>query len=193
MNAWHVRRPSARVEQVLGSWRPFRAERDLLTTIPGIGPMTAAAVISEIGASVTEYFPDAAHLASWAGICPGNHESAGKRRSGKPRHGNQHLQRGESLGLTEEEVAFYDALADNESARGVMQDDKLKLIARELSERIKTKASLDWTQRETVRADMRRTVRRLLAKYGYPPDAQETATLLVIRQAELMAEGVVAS
>jgi transposase len=78
--------------QVEAMMAPFRAERDLLTTIPGIGPMTAAAVISEIGASVTEYFPDAAHLASWAGICPGNHESAGKRRSGKPRHGNQHLQ-----------------------------------------------------------------------------------------------------
>ena len=51
-----------------------------------------AAVISEIGADVREYFPDAAHLASWAGICPGNHESAGKRRSGRRRHGNQHLQ-----------------------------------------------------------------------------------------------------
>jgi transposase len=71
---------------------PFRAERDLLTTIPGIGPLAAAAVLSEIGASVTEYFPDAAHLASWVGICPGNHESAGKRHSGKRRHGNQHLQ-----------------------------------------------------------------------------------------------------
>jgi transposase len=70
----------------------FRAERDLLTTIPGIGPLAAAAVLSEIGASVTEYFPDAAHLASWVGICPGNHESAGKRHSGKRRHGNQHLQ-----------------------------------------------------------------------------------------------------
>ena len=71
---------------------PFRAERDLLTTTPGIGMLAAAAVISEIGADVTEFFPDAAHLASWAGICPGNHESAGKRHSGKPRHGNQHLQ-----------------------------------------------------------------------------------------------------
>jgi transposase len=78
--------------QIEAMMAPFRAERDLLTTIPGIGPVTAAAVISEIGASVTEYFPDAAHLASWAGLCPGNHESAGKRRSGKPRHGNQHLQ-----------------------------------------------------------------------------------------------------
>jgi type I restriction enzyme R subunit len=101
------------------------------------------------------------------------------------------VHRGEESGLSEEEVAFYDALSDNASAREVMQDDTLKLIARELANRIKAKASLDWTQRETVRADMRRTVRRLLAKYGYPPDAQETATQLVIRQAELMAEGVV--
>ena len=78
--------------QIEAMMAPFRAQRDLLTTIPGIGPLAAAAVISEIGASVTEYFPDAAHLASWAGLCPGNHESAGKRHSGKRRHGNQHLQ-----------------------------------------------------------------------------------------------------
>jgi type I restriction enzyme, R subunit len=69
-----------------------------------------------------------------------------------------------------------------------MKDDTLKLIARELAESIKRKASLDWTQRDSVRADIRRTVRRLLAKYGYPPIAQEAATQLVIRQAELMAE-----
>jgi transposase len=79
-------------EQVDAMMTPFRAERDLLTTIPGIGPLTAAAIISEIGASIAEFFPDAAHLASWAGLCPGNHESAGKRRSGRRRHGNQHLQ-----------------------------------------------------------------------------------------------------
>ncbi|MDP8981330.1 MAG: type I restriction endonuclease subunit R [Acidobacteriota bacterium] len=103
------------------------------------------------------------------------------------------VHRGEESGLTEGEVAFYDALADNASAREVLQDDTLKLIARELAERIKAKASLDWTQRETVRADMRRTIRRLLTKYGYPPDAQEEATQLVIRQAELMAEGIVES
>ena len=71
---------------------PFRAARDLLTTIPGIGPLAAAAVISEIGADVKEYFPGAAHLASWTGLCPGNHESAGKRRPGRRRPGNQHLQ-----------------------------------------------------------------------------------------------------
>ena len=78
--------------QIEAMMLPFHAERDLLTTTPGIGLLAAAAVIAEIGADVTEFFPDAAHLASWAGICPGNHESAGKRHSGKPRHGNQHLQ-----------------------------------------------------------------------------------------------------
>jgi type I restriction enzyme, R subunit len=94
---------------------------------------------------------------------------------------------GEATGLSEDEIAFYQALADNSSAREILQDEILKKIARELAESIKRKASLDWTQRETVRADMRRTVRRLLAKYGYPPDAQEAATQLIIRQAELMA------
>lgn len=103
------------------------------------------------------------------------------------------IRRGEESGLNEDEVAFYDALADNASAREVLKDDTLRTIARELSDRIKSKASLDWTQRETVRADMRRTVRRLLTIHGYPPDEQEAATQLVIRQAKLMAEGVVAS
>jgi transposase len=78
--------------QIEAMMAPFHTERDLMATIPGIGPLAAAAVISEIGADVREFFPDAAHLASWAGICPGNHESAGKRRSGQRRHGNQHLQ-----------------------------------------------------------------------------------------------------
>ncbi len=78
--------------QIEAMMAPFRTEWDLLTTIPGIGPLAAAAIISEIGASVTEYLPDAARLASWAGLCPGNHESAGKRHSGRRRHGNPHLQ-----------------------------------------------------------------------------------------------------
>jgi transposase len=78
--------------QVEAMMQPFRAARDLLITIPGIGPLSAAAVISEIGTGITEFFPDAAHLASWAGVCPGNHESAGKRRSGRRRPGNKHLQ-----------------------------------------------------------------------------------------------------
>ena len=78
--------------QIEAMMQPFRPARDLLTTIPGIGQLSAAAVISEIGTDVREYFPDAAHLASWAGLCPGNHESAGKHRPGKRRKGNQHLQ-----------------------------------------------------------------------------------------------------
>ncbi len=97
----------------------------------------------------------------------------------------------EASGLSDDERAFYDALADNDSARHVMQDDTLRQIACELAESLKKKATLDWTQRETVRADMRRTVRRLLAKHGYPPDQQETATQLVIRQAELTARALV--
>jgi transposase len=78
--------------QIEAMMAPFRAARDLLTTIPGIGPLAAAAVIFEAGAGIREYFPDAAHLASWAGMCPGNHEPAGKHRPGKRRKGNQHLQ-----------------------------------------------------------------------------------------------------
>ena len=83
-----IARLDAQIEAMM---TPFRAARDL-TTIPGIGPLAAAAVISETGADIREFFPDAAHLASWAGMCPGNHESAGKRRSGRRRHGNTHLQ-----------------------------------------------------------------------------------------------------
>ena len=78
-------------------------------------------------------------------------------------------------GLKDEKIAFYQALADNPSAKEALKDDDLKKIARELAESIKRKATLDWTQRDTVCADMRRTVRRLLARYGYPPDAQEAA------------------
>jgi transposase len=79
----------ARIEAMM---QPFRAARDLLITIPGIGAVAAAAVISEIGPAPRQYFPTAGHLASWAGLCPGNHESAGKRLRGKRRHGNIYLQ-----------------------------------------------------------------------------------------------------
>lgn len=78
--------------QVEAMMQPFRGARDLLITIPGIGLLPAAAVISEIGPAPREYFPTAAHLASWAGICPGNHESAGKSSGGRRRHGNKCLQ-----------------------------------------------------------------------------------------------------
>jgi type I restriction enzyme R subunit len=92
---------------------------------------------------------------------------------------------GQELGLTDEETAFYDALAENGSAKKVMKSDTLRLMARELSEAVKHLPKLDWTRRESVRADLRRRVRRLLAKYGYPPDLSEDATQLVLKQAEL--------
>lgn len=95
---------------------------------------------------------------------------------------------GEELGLSVEETAFYDALAENGSAKEVMKSDQLRLMARELSEMIKKMPKLDWTQRESVRADLRRKVRRLLAMYGYPPDLSEDATQLVLKQAELSTE-----
>lgn len=95
---------------------------------------------------------------------------------------------GEELGLTSEETAFYDALAENGSAREIMQIDTLRLMARELTEMVRRMPKLDWTQRESVRASLRRNVRRLLAKFGYPPDLAEDATQLVLRQAELSTE-----
>ena len=95
---------------------------------------------------------------------------------------------GEELGLSAEEAAFYDALADNRSAREAMESDTLRLMARKLTEMVKNMPKLDWTQRESVRATLRRNVRRLLAKYGYPPDLAEDATQLVLRQAELSTE-----
>lgn len=78
--------------QVEAMMAPLARHRDLLAAIPGIGPKSAAAIISEIGTTPAEHFATAAHLSSWAGLCPGNHESAGKRKHGKPRKGNQHLQ-----------------------------------------------------------------------------------------------------
>jgi len=89
----HLEAMLARLDaQIEAMMAPFQCWRDLLITIPGIGPLSAAAVISEIGVTITEFFPDDARLASWTGLCPGNCESAGKRRSGRRRKGNEHLQ-----------------------------------------------------------------------------------------------------
>ena len=95
---------------------------------------------------------------------------------------------GDELGLSAAETAFYDALAENSSASEAMQSDVLCLMARKLTELVKDMPKLDWTQRESVRATLRRNVRRLLARYGYPPDLAEDATQLVLRQAELSTE-----
>lgn len=99
--------------------------------------------------------------------------------------------RGEHLGLNDSEIAFYDALATNDSALVELGDETLKKIAVELSERIRKSASIDWTIKETVRAEMRAMVRRLLRKYKYPPDLQEAATELVLVQAETLANDLI--
>ena len=95
-------------------------------------------------------------------------------------------QRGDSLGLTEDEVAFYDALADNGSAKDMIGDEKLRTIAQLLVDRVKRSVSIDWTLRENARAQIRVMVKRILRQYGYPPDLQKAATELVIEQAEVL-------
>jgi type I restriction enzyme R subunit len=96
--------------------------------------------------------------------------------------------RGEQLGLTEDEVAFYDALETNDSAVKVLGDEILRTIARELVKTVKGNVSIDWTVRENVRAKLRVMVKRVLRKYGYPPDKQEKATQTVLEQAEVLSE-----
>ena len=95
--------------------------------------------------------------------------------------------RGEDLGLSEDELAFYDALEVNDSAVKVLGDETLRAIARELVETVRRNVTIDWTVRESVRAKLRITVKRVLRKHGYPPDKQEKATLTVLEQAELIA------
>ena len=94
--------------------------------------------------------------------------------------------RGEELGLTEDEAAFYEALEANDSAVKVLGDETLRTIARELVLTIRSNVSIDWTVRENVRAKLRVMVRRVLKKHGYPPDKQEKATQTVIEQAEVI-------
>lgn len=98
--------------------------------------------------------------------------------------------RGEDLGLSEDELAFYDALETNDSAVAVLGDETLKTIARELVETVRKNVTIDWTVRENVRAKMRVMVKRVLRQYGYPPDKQEAATRTVLEQAELLCAGV---
>lgn len=97
--------------------------------------------------------------------------------------------RGEQLNLTEDELAFYDALEVNDSAVKVFGEPTLVTIARELVETVRRNVTIDWMLRETVRAQLRVIVKRILRKYGYPPDKQERATLLVLEQAEVLSAG----
>ena len=96
--------------------------------------------------------------------------------------------RGEQLGLTEDELAFYDALETNDSAVAVLGDEVLRTIAQELVEKVRNNVTIDWTLREDVRAHLRVLVKRTLRNYGYPPDKQEKATQTVLQQAEVLSE-----
>jgi type I restriction enzyme, R subunit len=96
--------------------------------------------------------------------------------------------RGEKLNLSEEEIAFYDSVRLNDSAVEFMDDEILRTIARDLAKTVQDNVSIDWAVRESVRANMRRMVKRVLRKHGYPPDKQDEATLLVIDQAEQLSQ-----
>jgi type I restriction enzyme, R subunit len=96
-------------------------------------------------------------------------------------------ERGAELGLREDELAFYDAICQNASAVTEIGDETLKKIARELVDSVRRNATIDWSEKEQVRARMRATIRRLLTRYGYPPDKQPAAIELVMHQAELLA------
>jgi len=97
-------------------------------------------------------------------------------------------ERGAALDLTDDELAFYDALETNDSAVKVLGDETLREIARELVAAVRANVTIDWTMRENVRAQLRVVVKRILRKYGYPPDKQEKATLTVLEQAEVLSE-----
>ena len=96
------------------------------------------------------------------------------------------VKRGEDLGLNDDEVAFYDALAANESAVKAMGSDELKVIAAELVTQVRKSVTIDWTLRESARAKIKVMVKRILKKHGYPPDLQEEATKTVLQQAEML-------
>ena len=96
--------------------------------------------------------------------------------------------RGEQLGLSEDEIRFYDALAHNESALRELSDETLKKIAHQLTESLRQNLTVDWSQRESVQAKLRLMVKRILRKYKYPPDQQDAAVDLVLRQAHALGE-----
>lgn len=96
--------------------------------------------------------------------------------------------RGQELNMNEDEIAFYDALEVNNSAVKILGDKTLRKIALELTQTIRTNVTIDWTQRESVQAGIRLKVKKILRKYGYPPDKQKKATETVLKQAELIAK-----
>ena len=103
----------------------------------------------------------------------------------------EELERGVALGLSDAEVAFYDALANNPSAQELMKEDVLATMARELAEMLRRDATIDWQFKENVRAKLRLKIKTLLKRYKYPPDQQVTAIDLVLQQAETLGEDFV--
>ncbi|WP_042720442.1 type I restriction enzyme endonuclease domain-containing protein, partial [Flavobacterium sp. B17] len=101
--------------------------------------------------------------------------------------------KGEKLGLDYREYAFYTALEINDTAVSVLGDQTLKHIAQELLKSVRNSTTIDWTLKESVQADLRRNIRRILRKYGYPPDLQEKAVDTVISQAKMLAEDLIKS
>lgn len=108
---------------------------------------------------------------------------------GMAREFREAAKRGDELGLNDSELAFYDALADNASAVRELGDDTLKIIAREVTQKLRNSTTVDWQKRESVRARLRNLVRITLRRYKYPPDMQEAAISLVLAQAERLSEG----
>jgi len=96
--------------------------------------------------------------------------------------------RGEKMGLSKDELAFYDAVAQNQSAKDLLGDEVLLKLARVLVERVKANVSIDWTVKESVKKKLKVIVKRTLRQYGYPPDMQKLATDTVLQQAEALAE-----
>ena len=97
----------------------------------------------------------------------------------------------QDMGLSEFEYAFYTAVANNDSARELMQHDMLRELAVVLTQRVRENASIDWTIKESVRAKLKVIIKRTLRQYGYPPDMQLLATETVLKQAEMIAEELV--
>ena len=97
------------------------------------------------------------------------------------------IKHGESLELSEEELAFYDALADNDSAKAVLGNETLREIAQILVREVRKNTTIDWLIKENIRAKLRLTVKKILRKYGYPPDKEKLATENILKQAELFA------
>lgn len=103
----------------------------------------------------------------------------------------EEYERTDKLKMSVDEVAFYDALAENESAKDVLGDEQLRELALEIADKVRSNATIDWTIKESARAKLMVLVRRTLNKYGYPPDKQEKAIETVLKQAELLADNLV--